>query len=148
MGGLSRRAYILNKIRQEDSKPIVVVDAGAMLFLHPSISPTQMDAKKVQANGLIEAMVCGKQVVYAFWGDVREKWADNVIPFHKSKGLYVAESKEKFKSLIMKALSSDRIPEAQIKNRKPFIEEYFNQCDGHSSARTLERINDILETRH
>lgn len=43
-------------IRQETSNPIVVVDAGAMLFPHPFITPSQIDAKKVQAEGLLEAM--------------------------------------------------------------------------------------------
>jgi hypothetical protein len=56
MGGLSRRAYILNKIRQEESKPILVLDAGAMLFPQPFVAPALFPAKTVQARGLIEAM--------------------------------------------------------------------------------------------
>lgn len=56
MGGLSRRAYILNNIRREETKPILVFDAGAMLFPQPFISSSQLPAKKVQANGLIEAI--------------------------------------------------------------------------------------------
>ncbi len=56
MGGLSRRAYIIKKIRQQESKPILVLDAGAMLFPKPFIAPSQFSAKTVQAEGLIEAM--------------------------------------------------------------------------------------------
>lgn len=56
MGGLSRRAYILNKIRQEAAKPVLVVDAGALLFPQPFITPSLFSAKTVQADGLIEAM--------------------------------------------------------------------------------------------
>lgn len=56
MGGLSRRAYILNKIKQEEAKPVVVVDAGAMLFPQFSIPPSLFAARTVQAGGLIEAM--------------------------------------------------------------------------------------------
>jgi hypothetical protein len=56
MGGLSRRAYILNKIRQEEAKPILVLDAGAMLFPQPFIGSSQFLAKTVQAEGLIKAI--------------------------------------------------------------------------------------------
>lgn len=56
MGGLSRRAYILNKIRQEESKPVLALDAGAMLFPEPFIAPSLLPPKSVQAAGLIEAM--------------------------------------------------------------------------------------------
>ena len=56
MGGLSRRAYILNKIKQNESKPILVLDAGAMLFPQPFVASSQFLAKTVQAEGLIKAM--------------------------------------------------------------------------------------------
>jgi len=56
MGGLSRRAYILNKIRKEESKPILVLDAGAMLFPQPFLAQSLYSAKTIQAGGVIEAM--------------------------------------------------------------------------------------------
>ena len=56
MGGLSRRAYILNKIRQEESKPILAIDAGAMLFPQPYVPPTQLPAKSAQAEGIMEGI--------------------------------------------------------------------------------------------
>ncbi len=56
MGGLSRRAHILKKIRNEETKPVLAIDAGAMLFPQPSVAPSLYSAKTVQAGGLIEAM--------------------------------------------------------------------------------------------
>lgn len=56
MGGLSRRAHIINKIKGELTKPVLVLDAGAMLFPNPSLAQSLYPAKTAQAEGLIEAM--------------------------------------------------------------------------------------------
>ncbi|MCL7488558.1 MAG: hypothetical protein M8357_10345 [Desulfobulbaceae bacterium] len=56
MGGLSRRAYILNKIQQEEPGAKLVLDAGAMLFAQPVLAPSLVTARTVQAGGIIEAM--------------------------------------------------------------------------------------------
>lgn len=56
MGGLSRKAYMINKIRGDQKKPVLVIDAGAMLFKNPIEVPNQLPAKTVQAQGIIEAI--------------------------------------------------------------------------------------------
>lgn len=95
-------------------------------------------------TALIESMVCGKPIVYPFWGDVKEKWSENVIPFHKSKALYITKNKEDFKNNIMYALRNPEIPKKQEKNRRNFINEFFNKCNGKSSLRTIRAINEII----
>ena len=95
-------------------------------------------------TALIEAMVCGKPIVYSFWGDAKEKWKENIIPFHNSNALFVANNKEDFKKKIIECINLKEIPKSQVKARKIFINEFFNQCDGKSAKRTIDTINRIV----
>ncbi|MDW7773146.1 MAG: UshA-like (seleno)protein [Desulfobulbaceae bacterium] len=57
MGGLSRRAYaIKQQSGQQKDNPVLVLDAGALLFDRHSLAPSQLAAKKIQAEGIMQAM--------------------------------------------------------------------------------------------
>ncbi|GAB4344025.1 MAG: hypothetical protein Kow0089_20270 [Desulfobulbaceae bacterium] len=56
MGGLSRRAYMIEKMRKEENSPLLLVDAGGMLFPKPAVPPSLYRAQTAQAAGLVEAM--------------------------------------------------------------------------------------------
>lgn len=55
MGGLSRRAFVIKQISKEN-KPVLILDAGALLFEKPVIHPLQVDAKKAKAEGIAQIM--------------------------------------------------------------------------------------------
>jgi len=55
MGGLSRRAYLIKQITKEN-KPVLILDAGALLFEKPVIHPSQVAAKKAKAEGIVRIM--------------------------------------------------------------------------------------------
>ncbi|MHB8809897.1 MAG: UshA-like (seleno)protein [Desulfobulbaceae bacterium] len=56
MGGLSRRAYMIKQIQSEGDKPVLLLDAGALLFDQPSIPPSLLPARTIQAGGVSQAM--------------------------------------------------------------------------------------------
>jgi len=56
MGGLSRRAYLIKQLTSDKNKPILILDAGALLFEQPVIPPSQFAAKKAKAEGIVQAM--------------------------------------------------------------------------------------------
>lgn len=56
MGGLSRRAYIIKQYSHQKNKPWLILDAGALLFDQPLLPPSQLSAKKKQAEGIMQAM--------------------------------------------------------------------------------------------
>lgn len=56
MGGLSRRAYMIKQIASEVDKPVLLLDAGALLFAQPSIQAPLLPARTIQAKGVSRAM--------------------------------------------------------------------------------------------
>ncbi len=56
MGGLSRRANVIRQNLNEADKPVLILDAGALLFDLPVLPPSQLSGKKEQAEGIMQAM--------------------------------------------------------------------------------------------
>lgn len=65
MGGLSRKAYMIQQIKNETDKPVLLLDAGALLFEKPVMPEPLLPARKAQAAGIIRAM---RQMNYAAVG--------------------------------------------------------------------------------
>ncbi len=55
MGGLSRRAQIISEIRKQGNKPVLLLDAGNMLFEQPHFSRSLRETKKIIAAGIMAA---------------------------------------------------------------------------------------------
>lgn len=56
MGGLSRKAYMIKQIESEVDKPVLRLDAGALLFEKSSIPPSLLQVRTIQARGVSQAM--------------------------------------------------------------------------------------------
>ena len=55
MGGLSKKAYQLEKIRRETTLPVLTVDGGRLLFKSPLLAPAEAEEAKATALGIAEA---------------------------------------------------------------------------------------------
>jgi 2',3'-cyclic-nucleotide 2'-phosphodiesterase (5'-nucleotidase family) len=65
MGGLSRKAYMIEQIKNESNKPVLLLDAGGLLFEQPAMPEPLLESRKIQAAGIIKAM---RQMNYAAIG--------------------------------------------------------------------------------
>lgn len=65
MGGLSRKAYMIEQIKNESNKPVLLLDAGGLLFEQPVMPEPLLEGRKIQAAGIIRAM---RQMNYAAVG--------------------------------------------------------------------------------
>lgn len=55
MGGLSKKAHIIEKTLKENNKPALLVDAGALLFDRPKLIPGTEQQAQIMATGIVEA---------------------------------------------------------------------------------------------
>jgi predicted glycosyltransferase len=97
-----------------------------------------------QTTALIEAMVCGKPVIYTFWGDA-PKISECLIPFHKTNALWTATSKEQLENYFEKCLVNSNITQNQQNARKDLVEKYFHNCNGQTSWRSLQIIYEKIQ---
>ncbi|MHB8788746.1 MAG: UshA-like (seleno)protein [Desulfobulbaceae bacterium] len=56
MGGLSRKAYMIRQIESEVDKPVLRLDAGALLFEQSALPTSLLQARTIQARGVSRAM--------------------------------------------------------------------------------------------
>jgi 2',3'-cyclic-nucleotide 2'-phosphodiesterase (5'-nucleotidase family) len=56
MGGLSRKAYMIKQIESEVDKPVLRLDAGALLFEKSSVPASLLPLRTIQARGVSQAM--------------------------------------------------------------------------------------------
>jgi len=57
MGGLSRKAHVIRQYLHETNGPVLILDAGALLFDLPVLAPSQVPGKKELAEGIMQAML-------------------------------------------------------------------------------------------
>lgn len=55
MGGLSKKAWQLEKLRQAGETPHLTLDAGALLFKNPQLAPGSASQEKITAAGIVES---------------------------------------------------------------------------------------------
>lgn len=99
-----------------------------------------------QTTALIEAMIPGERpIIYAFWGDAKDKWSEEIIPFHKSGALTVATSPTAYREALIGAMSNPAaaLPPEQIAARRRFVQEYFWKPNGQAGRRTLDKLEEI-----
>jgi len=103
-----------------------------------------------QTTALIEGMMIkDRPIIYLYWGDAL-KWSEGILPFHKCGAVTVATSPEDLFLKLKQALTNPSSPVTpdQLERRKPFVDEYFWNSDGHVSERTLQILEEIVsETR-
>lgn len=97
-----------------------------------------------QTTALIESMVTDKPIIYTYWGDAREKWSADLIPFHESPGVHVAQSPEKLLEMLNVTFKESTISPAARAARDEFVAEYLSIVDGRSAQRTFGEISRII----
>ena len=55
MGGLSKKAYQLERLRKNHQDPILLLDAGSLLFSHEKMAPVKAKQDKITAEAIVEA---------------------------------------------------------------------------------------------
>lgn len=98
-----------------------------------------------QTTALIESMLTKKPIIYTFWDEARTKWANDLIPFHTTKGVTIAESPESLKQAVLNAMANPAMTSEQQEARNAFVGEYLQLVDGHCSERTLQTLNRLTE---
>lgn len=97
-----------------------------------------------QTTALIEAMLTDKPILYTFWGEAKDRWSQDLIPFHETRSVQTVTSpKELIEQLDDKLLHSAITP-AVRSARDAFVAEYFTNVDGHSSERALHTLSALL----
>lgn len=97
-----------------------------------------------QTTALIEAMVTDKPIIYTFWGEAKDRWSEDLIPFHATDGIRTVNDAEQLTLAIDAALRDGKITAEQRTARDAFVTEYFTRVDGRASERTLAAIDDYL----
>ena len=98
-----------------------------------------------QSTALIESMVTEKPVIYTFWGEAKDGWSADLIPFHENKGIYIAKSPNELEEYIKTAMLGVPLSDEQKKERHDFVMEYLSIVDGSSADRTLDAIKDLCK---
>lgn len=97
-----------------------------------------------QTTALIEAMVTDKPIVYTFWGEAKDRWADNLVPFHLTTGVDTVTNPDRLLTAMTSAIALPKIRPDQRQARNQFIAEYFTVVDGHSAERTIKGMARLL----
>jgi len=97
-----------------------------------------------QTTALIEAMVTDKPIIYTFWGEARDRWANDLIPFHKSRGLTVASSQSELLQVLESSLNPTPILKEQREARHDFVNEYLSSIDGLAAKRTIDELDRLI----
>lgn len=100
-----------------------------------------------QTTALIEAMTTDKPILYTFWGEARDKWSNDLIPFHQTDGVRVVGSPAELVDQLDQAIRQPTLTPVQQAARREFLREYLDRVDGHSSERALAAVHDLITKR-
>jgi len=98
-----------------------------------------------QTTALSEAMNTDVPIIYTFWGEAKDRWSEDLIPFHKTNALFVATSPDMLKTYIDTSMHDFTMTKDQKEARKQFINEYLSVVDGESCKRTFETLKRIIK---
>jgi hypothetical protein len=100
-----------------------------------------------QSTVMIEAMLTGKPVLYAGWGEHHAKHAPSLIPIDRSGGVTLVADGADLARLTRAALDGRLLPTAAERAaRKVFTDRYFFAADGNVSARVLDAAAEVAAT--
>lgn len=98
-----------------------------------------------QTTALIESMITDKPIIYTFWGEAREKWSKDLIPFHETKGILTARDPGELRILLEENIAHPKLAADRRNARDSFVREYLSDIDGRASERTLAEITSFLD---
>jgi len=114
--------------------------------------PAELDARQLiinadivvgfQTTALFEAMIAGKEVIYTYWTEPAERFAADLIPFHKRADLLrCVRSPQELTNAVLD-YQGDVTDKGVMKQRLAFFKEYLGPLDGHASERALRIIEE------
>lgn len=136
----------LNEIRKEISghhATNVFLATGSELSNHLIVNADIIVG--FQTTALIEAMVTDTPIIYTFWGEAREKWSKDLIPFHETKGVLTARDPGELRILLEENITHPKLTADRRNARDGFVREYLSVIDGRASERTLAEITSFLD---
>ena len=102
-----------------------------------------------QTTAVIEAMFLNKPVIYTYWDALLPRLQEDLLPFHRAKGILVARSLEEFHQICTRFLDGDRnvfgFSEDELKARERFVNEYLYRPDGHVCERFYSSIEQLVK---
>ncbi len=100
-----------------------------------------------QTTALIESMVTDTPIIYTFWGEARDRWSKDLIPFHETSGVLTAHGPQELRESLETCIANPALTADQRNARNEFVNEYLSDIDGHASDRTLAEIKKFLDQR-
>lgn len=97
-----------------------------------------------QTTALIEAMITDKPIIYTFWGEAKDRWSADLIPFHQTPGVQTITSPEALNAALADCQRTTGISSEQRRARDAFVAEYFSMVDGQASSRTINTLSHLL----
>lgn len=98
-----------------------------------------------QTTAIIEAMITPKPIIYTFWGEAKDRWSQDLIPFHECSGINTVTSTQQLHEQLVRNLEAPELSVEQRSGRDAFVEEYFTSVDGQSAIRTLQTLDHLLK---
>lgn len=97
-----------------------------------------------QTTALLEALACGKKVIYTFWGETANASKLFIIPFHKySKLMACVHSPKELSDAIESCRSDQTVKDNEA--RIGLFSQYLGPFDGNSTSRTWQVIDRIMK---
>jgi CDP-glycerol glycerophosphotransferase (TagB/SpsB family) len=102
-----------------------------------------------QTTAIIEAMFLNKAIIYTYWDPLIPRFREDLLPFHKAKGILVARSLEEFRRMCQRFLGGDRsqfnFSKEELKERDRFVNEYLYRPDGHVCERFYRSVKQFVQ---
>jgi len=102
-----------------------------------------------QTTAVIEAMFLDKRVIYTYWDDLLPRLEDDLLPFHRARGIRVARSASELRRMCAQFLDGDdslfRFTTEELKARDDFVNTYLFKPDGHVCERFYESIRQSVK---
>lgn len=105
-----------------------------------------------QTTAIIEGMFLGRKIIYTGWdAHCTPPLLDDLLPFHKAKGIVLAQSVDHFRQVVERVLRGDgsdfEFSEDEISLRERFVEQYLYQPDGHTCERIFHEMSRLLSEK-
>lgn len=101
-----------------------------------------------QTTALIEAMITDRPIIYTFWGEAKDRWANDLIPFHETAGVQTVTNPDSLLAALEAIRAMQPINATTRQARDKFVTEYFTSVDGQASSRTLAALAKLLRVHH
>jgi len=99
-----------------------------------------------QTTIVTEAMYLNKNTIYTYWDKNIPLLKDDLLPFHKAKGIEIVNSKENFEDKITNFLMDPQdfnYTSQELEEKASFVENYLYKPDGNTCNRFFNEIKKL-----